>query len=212
MPGAIGGALTQRVIITIVDDETEETDETFTVSFDTDNLPTIVTAGTPSSVTVTITDDDAPAITITGGSPVTEGAAATFTVTANPAPTDALTVTLRADDGVGDFLGTNPPTSVLFLANEGTVTLSVPTVDDNTDEADGTITVTLASGTGYTIATPAPSAMVAITDNDDAPTVSFSRTEVTVEEDVTGGSVEVTLELSGPSATALVIPVAQETG
>ena len=50
------GTLTQTVPITITDDGIDEIDETFTVSLGT--LPSGVTAGTPTSITVTITDED----------------------------------------------------------------------------------------------------------------------------------------------------------
>ena len=202
---------TKTVTITALDDSIDDEAETIILSVNADNIDG-VDAGTTTSVMVTITDDDepaVPAITITGGSTVTEGTAATFTVTASPAPANNLTVNLSADDGAGDFIDGTPPTTVT-ISTTGTATLSVPTDDDNTDEADGTITVTLASGTGYTIAEPAPSAMVTITDNDGTPTVDFSATAVTVAEG--DGTAVVTLELSGPSATALVIPVSTGDG
>ena len=80
--------------ITAPDDTTIESDETFTVTLD------FVASGTrlvdPSTVTVTIVDNDTPEpcddciVSISGGSGVTEGTAATFTVTANPAPSASI--------------------------------------------------------------------------------------------------------------------------
>ena len=201
------GATTQTVSIDITNDDVDEADETFTVSIGT--LPSGVTAGTSDqTVTVTIADDDVPAITISGGAAVTEGADATFTVTASPAPASALTVNLSADDGAGDFIDGTPPTTVT-ISTTGTATLSVPTDDDNTDEADGTITVTLASGTGYTIATPAPSATVTVNDND-VPEVTFNPTAVTVAEGA--GTVSVTVELDISPVAQLIIPVSTANG
>ena len=49
--------------ITVADDGLDELDETFTVAFGT--LPDNVSAGTPASVTVTITDNDIPAVSFT---------------------------------------------------------------------------------------------------------------------------------------------------
>ena len=150
-----------------------------------------------------------PAITISGGSAVTEGTAATFTVTASPAPTDALTINLSVSDGTGDFLGSTPPTTVTIPANMATATLSVPTVNDNTDEDNGVITVTLSAGTGYTIADPAPSAMVTVNDNDDAPvtpTVTLSLNGVTTIAE-NRGSVTVTMTLSSSPASLIRIPI-----
>ena len=61
--GASGVDLTQTISISITDDGLDEVDETFTVNFGT--LPDSVSAGTPAAVTVTITDDDVPAVSFT---------------------------------------------------------------------------------------------------------------------------------------------------
>ena len=50
----------------------------------------------------------------------------------------------------------------------GSVSYSVATADDSVDEADGSVTVTLSSGNGYTVGS-AGSASVAVADDDDAP-------------------------------------------
>ena len=63
-------------------DDADADDETFTIVLG--SLPTAVTAGSPSSVTVTINDrtppPPLPVVSITGGAGVTEGGTATFTV------------------------------------------------------------------------------------------------------------------------------------
>ena len=49
-----------------------------------------------------------------------------------------------------------------------TATLTVSTVDDGTDELDGTITATVETGMGYTVAVaPGNSAVVTVTDDDE---------------------------------------------
>ena len=200
------GATTQTVSIDITNDDVDEADETFTVSIGDLTSVAGVDAGTSDqTVTVTITDDDVPAITISGGAAVTEGADATFTVTASPAPASALTVNLSADDGAGDFIDGTPPTTVT-ISTTGTATLSVPTDDDNTDEADGTITVTLSAGSGYTIADPAPSATVTINDNDD-PMVSLSLSDTTISEADVATTVMLTVTLSAAPASEVTIPI-----
>ena len=65
------------------------------------------TVGSPSSASVTVNDDDAPAATIKAGtSPVTEGTAASFTVElSSAAPTGGLTIALTVADASGsDFV------------------------------------------------------------------------------------------------------------
>ena len=49
--------------------DADEDDETFTVALDTANLPSSVAAGTPSSVQVTISDDDGGADRVPGPGP-----------------------------------------------------------------------------------------------------------------------------------------------
>ena len=103
---------------------------------------------------------------------ITEGGSASFTVTASEAPSAQITVNLTvADDDTSDFIApTNQgDKTVTFGTSDTTKTHTVATVDDGTDEADGSISVTVASGTGYSVSTTSASASVAVTDNDDPP-------------------------------------------
>ena len=113
-----------------------------------------------------------PAITIVAGtSPVTEGTAAEFTVTADVAPSAALTVNLTVADASGsDFVaaGDEGSKTVAIAVNTTSATYSVATVGDTTDEPDGDVTVTVASGTGYTVGSTA-SASVTVNDDDSPP-------------------------------------------
>ncbi len=128
-----------------------------------------------ASVTVTAMDDEgtaeSPNISIAAGtSPVTEGTDATFTLTATPAPAADVTVTVTVDDGTGEFIDGAPPMTVTILTATTTATLTVPTTDDITNEADGTITATVTTGSGYTVGDPA-TASVTINDDDALPTL-----------------------------------------
>ena len=106
-----------------------------------------------------------------GTSPVTEGTDATFTVTlSHAAPSGGLTVNLTVSESAGsDYVapGNEGPKTVSFAQGDTSKTYRVATVDDPTDEPDGSVTVTLASGTGYLLRT-ATSASVTVND-DDAP-------------------------------------------
>ena len=110
-------------------------------------------------------------ITIAAGtSPVTEGTAATFTVTSNPAPSADVTVNLTVADASGsDFVaaGNEGSKTVTITASNTTATHSVPTTADTTDEPNGNVSVTVATGTGYTVGSTS-SASVTVND-DDAP-------------------------------------------
>ncbi|MDE0459371.1 MAG: hypothetical protein OXI15_18910, partial [Chromatiales bacterium] len=128
------------------------------------------TVGTSSSGTVAIQDDDAPpvepAVTIAAGtSPVTEGGDATFTLTATPPPaTDlAVSVTVATDGAWGISAGPRTVT----VPTTGSATLTLATTDDSADEPDGSVTVTVQAGSGYTVGASA-SGSITIED-DDAP-------------------------------------------
>ena len=112
-------------------------------------------------------------------SPVTEGTAATFTLTAAPAPGTDLTVTVTVTE-TGDFIA-SAPTTVTITGSETTATLTVMTEDDSMNEANGMITATVETGTGYMVDATNNSASVTV--NDDDAGVTVDPTELTVPED-----------------------------
>ena len=144
-------------------DEADEADGSVTVTVD---AGTGYTVGSASSGTVAIADDDVPGpeVTIAAGSGVTEGTAASFTLTATPAPSAALdvTVTVATD---GDY-GITAGTQTVTIPTSGSATLTLATTGDEADEADGSVSVTVDAGTGYTVGS-ASSGSVAIEDDDD---------------------------------------------
>ena len=110
-----------------------------------------------------------PEITVTGGSGITEGGDAVFTVHSSPAPASDLAVTVTvADDAAGDFLsqGDEGAVTVTVLAGRTSATLPLSTENDGTDDPDGSVTVTVNDGSGYTVGSPATGA-VALADDDD---------------------------------------------
>ena len=122
---------------------------------------------------VAITDDEnasqSPVVSVTAGPPVTEGAAASYIITANPAPTSDLTVTLTvAQTGnYGDPARVGANKTVTVPAS-GSVAYTVGTVDDADDEADGSVSVTVVAGSGYRVTAAANStASVSVRDNDE---------------------------------------------
>ncbi len=205
------GETSVTVSVGTIDDEVDEANGDLTVTL---RSGAGYTVGNPSSAVVTINDDDtttpepAPTVTIEAGdSPVTEGMPATFTVRATPAPTAALTVNLAAS-GADDLVGTLP-TSTVIAAGEASVTVSVGTIDDEVDEANGDLTVTLRSGAGYTVGNPS-SAVVTINDDDDTapepdPTVTITGPGGPVTE---GGVAVFTVTATPAPAAALTVNVA----
>ena len=115
-----------------------------------------------------VTEVGNPTITISGGSAVTEGAPAVFTLTANPAPSANLTVNLTvSESGGGDFVAAADEGSktVTISASATTATYSVTTQGDNAVEPNGSVTVTVATGADYTVGTTS-SASVTVNDDD----------------------------------------------
>ena len=122
-----------------------------------------------------------PTITIAGGSAVTEGTAASFTLTASPAPSANLDIRVDVTQS-GSFVasGDRGTKTVTIASGRTSRTFTVPTQGDSTDEPNGSVTATVDTGTGYTVG-PASSATVTIRDDDSAqvgptPFISLSLT------------------------------------
>ena len=110
----------------------------------------------------------APAITVTAGAGVTEGASASFTVTASPVPAAPLDVTLTVGQS-GDFAASGETGSrTVTVAVSGSLSIDIATVNDAVNEPDGSVSVTVDTGAGYTVGSPATQT-VSVADDDDAP-------------------------------------------
>ena len=125
--------------------------------------PAQVEAPTP---TTTPAPPPTPEVSISAGNDVTEGADATFTVTASPASASDLDVIVSISQS-GDFAATGSRT--VTISTTGSATFAVNTTDDSTDEADGSVTASLSTGTGYSVSSSSSTATVAVSDNDDTP-------------------------------------------
>ncbi len=125
-----------------------------------------------------------PEISIASDGEVTEGSAASFTITASPAPAADLTVSVNVAQS-GDF-GATTGAQTVTIPTSGTYTLSVATSDDSTDEADGSVTATVNAGTGYTVSSSAGAATAAVSDNDDPPAVCNLPADAITVAEVTG--------------------------
>ena len=91
----------------------------------------------------------------------------------------------------GDFIASDQPTRQTTLLVPSV--LSVQTDDDTVGEAHGSVTATIAAGTGYTIGSPS-SATVTVTD-DDLPVLSIVADAETVQE---GDTATFKLRREGP--------------
>ena len=108
-----------------------------------------------------------PVVSITGGAGGAEGEALSFTLTADPAPAAALPVEVTVS-AQGDY-GVATGARTVTLPGTGSVTLTLDTTDDATDEADGSVTLTLNTGAGYSPGNPATATVAVLDDDEPAP-------------------------------------------
>ena len=149
-----------------------------------------------------------PEIAVTAGDAVTEGGDAAFTLTAAPAPAAdlAVSVTVGTDGDWGVAAGGRTVT----IPTSGSATLTLATTGDDADEADGSVTVTVADGGGYTVGSSA-SGTVAVRDDDEPPaevTVSVDDAEVTESGDGDSVLMTFTARLSGPAPGTVTVRAA----
>ncbi len=172
------------------------------------------TVGTPSSATIAIADDDdpvadGPVVTVTAGSSVIEGVAASFTIKARPAPSTSLSVgvTIASE---GDF-GIAVVTQNVTIPTSGDYTLTLTTTDDSVDEVDGSVTVTVNPGDGYTVGSPS-SESIAIADNEVAPPVVSIKADVASVSEGSNASFTVTADRAADTPITVSLTVLETAG
>ena len=197
---------TGSVTLTVgtTDDSTDETDGSVTATVNAGSGYTV--SSTQGAATVAVSDNDdapTPVVSVTAGSGVTEGGDAVFTVTASPAPTANLDVSVTVSQS-GDY-GAATGKRTVTIPTTGSVTLTVGTTDDAADETDGSVTATVNAGSGYTVSSSQGAATVGVADNDDAPTPVVS---VSAGSGVTeGGDATFTVTASPAPASNLAVSV-----
>ena len=171
------GSSTATFTVGTIADSTDEPNGRVMVAVGTGSSYSV---GSTSSASVTVNDDDAtpssslsspsqPVITIAGSSAVTEGTAASFTLTASPAPSADLDVSVDVTQS-GNFVASSDrgTKTVTIPSGQTSKTFTIPTQSDSTDEPDGSVTSTLAGGSGYSVGSTS-SASVTVNDDDDPP-------------------------------------------
>ena len=108
-------------------------------------------------------------------SPVTEGAAAVFTLSRTGDMASTLEVSVSVTQA-GAVLSGTPASTVTFGAGSAEATLSAATDDDSVAEADGRVTASVVAGSGYSVDANASAATVDVYDNDEATTTTAAET------------------------------------
>ena len=201
------GAASAAVTITPVNDTIFEGPETVVLTVTTASPGYLV--GAPSAATVTIADNDLPAVTIaaTDAAASEVGSDAGFvTLTRNGLLTDPLVVklTLTGTATNGTDYATVGPTATI-PAGQATVVVPVAPVNDPDAEASETAIVTIAvDALLYTIGAPA-NATVTIA-SEDLPTVTVVATDAAAGEAANPGVF--TVSRTGPTTAALTVSYA----
>ena len=131
--------------------------------------------GAPSSATVTIADNDSPALPAVSiaatdaNASETPGNAGVFTVSRTGSTASALTVTFAVTGTATGADYASIGTSVTIPAGAATRTITVTPVDDTLVEPAETVIVTLTANAAYTLVPGPASATVTISDNDIPP-------------------------------------------
>ena len=189
---------TASFTVTTLDDSTDEPDGSLTATVNTGTGYTV--SSSAGSTTANVADNDdppLPEISISGGSAVAEGGNVSFTVTATPAPTADLSVSVSVAQS-GSYTS-QAGVRTVTITSTGTASFTVTTLDDSTDEPDGSVTATVNTGTGYTVSSSAGSTTANVADNDDPPLPEIS---ISGGPDVAeGGNVSFTVT-AAPAPTA----------
>jgi hypothetical protein len=181
----------RSIEVPISDDLHDENNETFTLSLSQPGGG--ATLGTPSAVTVTITDDDpAPTLSVdNGGCNVTEGNTGSvncsFVLRLSAVSGKTVTFNTATANGTAiagsDYTG-HSSTARSIAAGQTTLTVNVPVLGDTLHEGNETFSLNVTS-----IANATPSSLTAtgtIIDNDPAPTLSVDNGGCSVTEGNTG--------------------------
>ncbi|WP_419554544.1 Calx-beta domain-containing protein [Candidatus Poriferisodalis sp.] len=208
-----------------LDDDDESVELTFGAT-----LPEGVTRGTPDTSTVSIVDDDVPAVSVSFGAgsysvaesdDVSTAAVseheATVTVTLSAAPERTVVVPITATGQGGatgdDYSGV--PASVTFAAEDTSVSFTFTATADDLDDDDESVKLTFgALPDGVAEVSPDTSTVSIVDDDVPALSVSFGAVSYSVAEsdDVSTAAVseheaEVTVTLSAAPERAVVVPI-----
>ncbi len=212
--------ITKTFTVDTVDDEVFEPDANIRAQIEADSGDNYEVSPDTYEAFVEIEDDErgTPMVTIEAGPAVTEGEAASFTLTADPAPEQDLSVSITignagtggifvADDDIGERTVTIPGVSEanFALRRDTSTSFTVATVDDAENEASGAVEAYINSDPDghYEANTDPYYASVQVQDND-TPMVSVSAPSGQILE---GQPVVFTLNINPVSSSAFSVNI-----
>ena len=173
------GETSKTFVVVAVDDALHDDGESLLLGFG--DLPAQVTAGTQATTTVSLLDDEVPAVTVAFGQAAytaTEGAATgvTVTLTLSVDPernvTIPLTATLQGGAEAADHSGV--PVSVSFATGETSKTFVVVAEDDAVDDDGESLTLGFGDLPAQVTAGTVATTEISLADNDTALTATVS--------------------------------------
>ena len=145
---AITAGQTQATLtVATADDDEDEANSEVTVAVTADSAsPVTYAAGSPSAVMVTVEDNDLPRLRLDGPSQATydEGETVRFGLTREGDLSSQLVVPVTVSGG-GTMIEGTSPSSVTFGVGSDTAIVNIPTVDDDVDEENSDISVTVSA-------------------------------------------------------------------
>ena len=197
----------QTIAVSILDDSTHETDETFTVSL---SSPSNATLGSTDEVTVTIRDDDYPTPSLSlSSSLIDDGDSVTVTADLDFASGAATTLTVKASGSSGTYtLSSNKRLTIARGATGSTGTVTITGACPMSGPKTITVSATATNSEGLSgnpqdvtltvdCALPTPSLSLSASSIDDGGSAT-----VTADLDfASGAATTLTVSASGPSGT-----------
>ncbi len=199
--------LTTTLPIEVLADNLVEPDETVTVTMIGTNNPS-VTIGSKDDATLTITDNDGAELSIAATTQAAEDATdGLFTISTTNQFSTAVTIDITVGGSATQGLDyASIGTSVIFPANQNTLTIPVDVTADNITEGDQTVIVTMTGTNNADVTVGATDeATVTITDNDQAVLSIAATTQAA--EDVTNGLFTISTSNQFTTATNVTFTV-----
>ena len=196
------GATTANFPVTVIDDNAQEGSETVVLTLIDGGAGYRV--GSPGTHTLTIVDDETPAVSFTSASQSAGEGSGTRNVgvTLSPAPTTDITLVYTVGGTATPGSDHTALSGTLSVpAGTRTTTIPVTIIDDSAQESSETVVLTLAASKGYQVVSPSTHTLN-IVDND-SPIVFFPKPSQTVQE--VSGTHNVKIELDRAPTSDITI-------
>ncbi|HEX9924634.1 MAG TPA: Calx-beta domain-containing protein [Anaerolineae bacterium] len=161
------GQVSQSFIVPILDDSINEVAETVGLQL---SAPVNGTLGTPNPATLTISDNDPVTVQFSSSTySVDEDAGpALIAVTLSTTSTQTIAVNYATSEllATADLDYTDVNDVLTFAPGQTSLNFSVPIINDDLQEPDETVQLTLSSPTNATLGTPNPATLTIVDDGD----------------------------------------------